>query len=466
MKDGVARSSRENRPPARPASHERIHRVQTDGRWFHWGSLRGYRWYLFIVLSIIYFLACLHRISPTVIARDLVRDFGTDATALGFMSSAYFYLYAAVQPPVGLLSDTWGPRTVTTLFTAIACLGAVIFGLAPDMTVATLGRAMIGIGVGGVFVPALKVFSKWFRAKEFAGMTGIFLATGNAGNLAASLPLTYLVIWMGWRMSFVAIGAVSLLMALVCWLILRDKPEDKGWPPIEAESDDQAKQDANGQPAMTAMSRLAIVFGKPNFWMVTGSYFFFGGPMLAFQGLWTVPYLMDVHDYTRVQAGALLMLMPIGFVVGSPLFGLLADRLPFERKTILVSALTVCLACWAVFLPTHGKPPAWLIGPLFLIIGVCGGGSLSLYMTMNKELFPGWLTGTAMGLMNPAAFLSTALFQPFSGYLMDTVGRIGEAYPLDAYYKVLVAVFISIALSLLSILPARRGEITGSVSRP
>ncbi len=432
--------------------------MKKDYCWLDWRTSHGYRWYIFLVLGIIYFLACLHRISPTVIARDLVRDFGADATTLGFMSSAYFYLYAAVQPPVGLLSDTWGPRTVTTIFTAIACLGAVTFGLAPSMTVATIGRALIGIGVGGVFVPALKMFSKWYRAKEFAGMTGIFLATGNAGNLAASLPLTYLVISMGWRMSFVAIGGVSLLMALACWTILRDRPEDKGWPPVVEEHNPSVAQSDDTPPGMTTRKRLGIVFGKPNFWMVTGSYFFFGGPTLAFQGLWTVPYLIDVHGYSRVQAGGLLMMLPVGFVIGSPLFGLLADRLPFGRKSILVTALAICLACWSVFLPTHGHPPSFLIAPLFLIIGLCGGGALSLYMTMNKELFPTWLTGTAMGMMNPAAFLSTALFQPFSGYLMDTVGRTGEAYHVDAYYKVLIAVFISLSLSLLSILPVRAAK--------
>ena len=60
-----------------------------------------YRWLMLGTMGVIYFLACLHRISPTVIARDLVNEFGADATALGLMASAYFYLYAAVQPPVG-----------------------------------------------------------------------------------------------------------------------------------------------------------------------------------------------------------------------------------------------------------------------------------------------------------------------------------------------------------------------------
>lgn len=413
----------------------------------------GYRWIIFGLLSIVYFLACLHRISPTVIARDLVLEFGADATALGLMSSAYFYLYAAVQPPVGLLSDTMGPRTVITLFTFVAGIGVLLFGFAPNMVVATVARGLIGIGVGGVFVPSLKIFSKWYRTREFAGTTGIFLATGNAGNLAASLPLTYLVVSLGWRTSFWVIGGVTLLLVAVCRMIIRDKPEDKGWAPIETEPD-PAVGDANHPGGrMNTWKRFGIVFKKPNFWMVTASYFFFGGPTLTFQGLWAVPYLMDVHGLNRVQAGGLLMLLPLGLIVGAPLFGFLADRLPFGRKSILMAAIGAALACWGVFLLTRGKPPAILVGPLFLVSGACSGGALSLYMTINKELFPPWLTGTAMGLMNPAAFLATALFQPFSGFLMDAVGRTGTTYPLQAYYNVFIAIFVSLALCLIAVVP-------------
>ena len=70
----------------------------------------GYRGLMFGVLGMLYFFVCLHRISPTVIARDLVLEFDAGTTALGLMVSVCFYLYAIAQPPVGLLSDLWGPR--------------------------------------------------------------------------------------------------------------------------------------------------------------------------------------------------------------------------------------------------------------------------------------------------------------------------------------------------------------------
>jgi sugar phosphate permease len=402
-----------------------------------------FRWWLLGILGLIYFLACLHRISPTIIARDLIKEFGADATSLGLMASAYFYLYAAIQPPVGFLSDTIGPRRVVTLFTLISCLGCLVFGLAPNMVIAGLGRALIGVGVGGIFVPGLKIFAHWYRPKEFAGVTGLFLALGNAGNLSASLPLTYLVLLLGWRLSFIGIAALSLLFVLLAWLILRDRPEDKGWPPITESPQELSVENAIHS---SAGDRLRLILQNSRFWLITLSYFFFGGPGLTFQGLWVVPYLTDVYGYTRLQAGGLLMILPLGFIAGAPLIGFLADRLNVGRKWVLVFSLMASLGCWLVFFMTGGKPHHFVLMPMFFVMGMFGGGALSLYMTMIKEIFPTSLTGTAMGLMNPAAFLAAALFQPFTGYLMDSVGRIGSAYPLKAYHLVFSSFLISMLI--------------------
>lgn len=409
-------------------------------------------------MGILYFFVCLHRITTTVIAPDLVLEFDADATALGLMSSSYFYLYSAVQPPVGLLSDTIGPRKLTTFFTFIAAAGAILFAVASNMTMATLGRALIGVGVGGVFIPALKAFSKWYREREFAGITGIFLALGNAGILFASFPLTFFVLLIGWRASFLAIGAVSFFLALICWLIVRDIPEDKGWQAVEAGENQRAISSEGLGDDISTKKRLGIVFRTPSFWFITLSIFFFGGPGLTFQGLWAVPYLMDVHEYSRLQAGGLLMVFPLGIVIGAPIFGFLADRVALSRKSILLFSLAIGLLCWPIFILAKGRIDSTYIIPIFLIIGMCGGGALSLYMTITKELFPPWLTGTAMGLMNSAGFFSTALFQPFTGFLMDVVGKSGSIYPREAYNLVFVVFFVSCLISFASILPLKIRE--------
>ena len=106
-----------------------------------------------------------------------------------------------------------------------------------------------------------------------------------------------------------------------------------------------------------------------------------------------------------------------------------------------------------ILFPCISKPEFVFLAPLFFVMGTCGGGSLSLFMTITKELFPQSITGTAVGLMNTAAFLSTAVFQPFSGFLMDTVGRSGSVYPLEAYDQILTFFFISMIMALICIIP-------------
>ena len=410
-----------------------------------------YRWLVFLVIAHIYFFVWLHRVSPTVIASDLVSAFGADATALGFMSSSYFYLYAFVQPPVGFLADTLGSRRVITLATFVACAGAVIFGTASNMVMATIGRALIGAGAGGVFVPALKIFSRWYKANEFASMTGTLLAVGGIGGLSASLPLAYLVAFLGWRLSFLAIGTVSFGLALLCWTVVREKPEDKGWKPIAVEDPPLRQNLAGPLPFPPLSKRLHMVLGKPEFWMVTLSLFFSGGSLMTFQGLWAIPYLMDVYHHSRVQAGGWLMMIPVGFIIGAPTFGFFTDRFALNPRGVLLFALGLGLSCWIVIVLTHSSPPIYLLSPLFLMLGACAGSSTALYMTIMKELFPVWLTGTAVGLLNTAAFLSTAVFQPLTGFLMDVVGKKGLAYPLEAYRLVFVTSLACMGVALLVI---------------
>ena len=410
-----------------------------------------YRWLIFGILGTIYFLACLHRVAPTVIARDLAQAFNADAVVLGLIASSYFYLYSAVQPPVGILTDTIGPRMVVTIFTIIAAAGGFIFGTASNAAMSMLGRALIGVGVGGVFVPSLKIFSGWFRASEFASLTGILLAISGLGGLSAALPLTYLVLFLGWRLSFVLLGAFSLFLALICWVVVRDRPEDKGWPPMEIEVD-QSQPVASELPEdMRTFKRLGLIFRSFNFWMITLALFFSGGVSLTFQGLWAVPYLIDAYGLSRAKAGGLLMLIPFGFAVGALVFGLLIDRLALNRKSVVICSMSLSISCWIILLFFGGRSSYLLVVPLFLALGLLGGGYLTVIMTITKELFPAWLTGTAVGLINPAAFLATALYQPLTGFLLDRVGPLDSgAYPLEAYQLVFIVFLISISIALIA----------------
>lgn len=242
-----------------------------------------HRWVVFGVISSVYFLVFFHRVSTSVIAPDLLATFNTNATALGFMSSMYFYLYALEQPLVGHLSDVLGPRKVVGFWSLVATLGCVLFGLAPTIGWATIGRGLIGFGVGGVYVPAMKSFAQWFREKEFATMTGLFLASGNLGAIVATTPLAWVSNVWGWRSSFLIIGGITLMLALATFVFVRD--HDTVIEPLSKEAPIPNSQ------SVTSWGSVLRVLSSLRFWVLAALFFGFFGTYFTFQGLWATPFI-------------------------------------------------------------------------------------------------------------------------------------------------------------------------------
>ena len=173
-----------------------------------------YRWLIFWILAVSYVLVYFHRLCPAVVAVDMMQDLRAGGPLLGLLGSAYFYPYAIMQLPAGLLSDSWGPRRAITLFFIVAFAGSFVLGMAPSVFVAIVGRTLVGLGVSMLFVPTMKVLAEWFRVREFATMTGILMAMGGIGSLTAATPLAVLSTWMGWRLSFVFVGGITLVLAI------------------------------------------------------------------------------------------------------------------------------------------------------------------------------------------------------------------------------------------------------------
>lgn len=415
-------------------------------------SFKTYRWYLLITIALLYFLVCLHRVAPTVIAQDLIASLKTDAFLLGVISSAYFYLYSAMQPLVGFFTDTAGSRRVIISFYSVAAAGSIVFGLATTPSMAVLGRALVGFGMAGIFIPALKLFSRWFAPRRFSGLTGLMLTVGGLGGIFASLPLTYLVEAAGWRMSFIILGLTSFLLTGLAFFIIHNTPEEKGWPSPEVPS-----------PAVnpTPNKGIMTVVKNVDFWLIFFSTFFAGGVSITFQGLWCVPYLVDVFKISRLQAGWLLMLLPLGFAIGGPLFGFLTEHFKINEKKVIVVSLFISVGLWALLLLYGGKANLITIIPIFFTMGLISGGILPLYFAITRGLFPSSLMGRATGAMNTAAFIGAAIYQPLSGLLLDLAawGRVN--HPAKNYW-ILIVFFIFSQLAALIFSSFIRGGNKGT----
>jgi sugar phosphate permease len=404
-----------------------------------------YRWLIFWVLAFSYILVYFHRLSPAVVAVDMMRDLQAGGALLGLLGSAYFYPYALMQLPAGLLSDSWGPRKTITLFFLIAFIGSLLLGLAPSLFWAVVGRALVGLGVSMLFVPTMKVLAEWFRVREFATMTGILMAMGGLGVLTAATPLALLSNWIGWRFSFVIVGIFTLVMALLVWLFVRDRPADLGWPST-------AEPVREGQSSIGLLAGMKQVLAYPRFWPIAIWFFFDCAVFFSFGGLWGGPYLMQVYRLTKAQAGQILSMIAIGMIVGSPLVSFLSNRVFRGRKPVLVlsSFIVLCLTALLAF-----RTDALSIPVLYLIslgLGIFSSAIVVVGFTTTKELFPVQIAGTSTGLVNLFPFAGGAVFQPFLGYLLERQGLVEGAFTLVGYKQAFLVLFLCGLIAFLATL--------------
>ncbi|MEY4593259.1 MAG: hypothetical protein RIR18_2154 [Pseudomonadota bacterium] len=350
-------------------------------------------------------LSFFQRFAPAGIAQDLVATFETSAASLGVLAATYFYVYTIMQVPTGIMVDTLGPRRVLVAGAIIGGIGSLIFGLAPTLNTALVGRLLIGLGVSVTFVSMLKIIAVWFEENRFASITGITVLLGNLGSVLAGAPLAAFASTMGWRGVFIAVGFISLALAAGCWFLVRDSAPS-----------------AN-PPQSTNRFNRTIVLG--NLWRITKNpathpaiLVNFGtcGAFFTFGGLWAMPYLMQVHGFSRNEAASHLSLLFLGFAVGSLIMGNLSDRLG-KRRPILVTACSLNALIWMVW--ASGVPlPAGTSYVLILLMGLCTSG-FTLSWACAKEVNPPMLSGMSTSVANMGGFLSAAIFQPLVGLVID-----------------------------------------------
>ena len=181
-------------------------------------------WLIWVIAAGFYAYGFFQRVAPSVIVDDLMLAFALDATLLGTLSAAYFYTYAALQVPLGVLIDRVGAKRILALGALAAAIGGILFALAGGLTAALAARALIGAGVAVAYIGTLKLVGAWFPLERFGLLAGLTLAAGTAGAVGAQVPLALVVEAFGWRPTLLAMGVFGLLLAALILMVVRDAP--------------------------------------------------------------------------------------------------------------------------------------------------------------------------------------------------------------------------------------------------
>ena len=286
---------------------------------------------------LIYFLAALFliyemaiQVSPSVMTKQLMRDFSIDAAALGWMASVYFYSYTLMQIPAGLLFDRFGPRTLLTAASFFCAFGILFFSLTKSIYPAAIGRFLMGIGSSFAFIGVLVVASRWFDKKYFPVFVGITQFLASIGAIAGEVPLAKAVQTFGWRDLMWTLMILGFVLGGIYILFLRDHPRH--------EFEDGSSSEHS------ILSHLYKVMKKGQSWFC-GIYAFTGwGPMIMFAALWGVPYLSTRFHLSAYHAAFGTMMMWLGGGISSPFIGYLSSKLKMRKPILCVgSAIRVYL---------------------------------------------------------------------------------------------------------------------------
>ncbi|ASQ45687.1 MFS transporter [Legionella clemsonensis] len=397
-------------------------------------------WVVWGLGCLFYFYECLLQVSPSVMSNELMRDFAVTSQTLGILSGIYFYSYAAMQLPGGVLMDYFGPQRLLTIATAICAISTIAFGLTNNFFMACIARLMIGFGSAFAAVGAMKLAANWFPAQRFALLTGMMVTIGMLGAIGGETPLALLVDNYGWRESMIIMGSVGLILAVLILIIVKDSPDKKNQPHTIEE-----------EPLLPSF--ITIIKNR-QLWLVAiyGGLMYMATPV--FCGLWGVPFLMFKMNLAKATAANYISLVFVGWAVASPLWGLFSNRIGRRKPPMYIGSIGALITS-LLFIYANIET-GWIMQFLLFSFGIFSAGFLPAF-AVAKELCSKRYVATGLSFMNMMNMIGIALAQPMIGFILDRMWQ-GEmidkvrVYPLEAYHVALALLPAGIFVSLL-ILP-------------
>lgn len=407
-----------------------------------------FKWVSMLVVALAFFFVQFHRNTPGVMRDELTVAFGMSATSFGLFSSMYFYPYMLAQLPVGMLLDTLGARRTIGICSAVAAVGAFIFGVSNTYPVACFGRILIGIGVAAPVISTQKFLLSWVGTQKSASYYGVFSFMGKLGGMVAQLPLAWLVSRFNWRTVFFLCAGVSVMIAFLCIIAVKDSPAEA----LHGKTKADTSVDADRKNSFISLLRaMGQVFLNRHIWLIMVVMFLHQGLYGLFSSTWAVPYLQDVFDLTTIQASSYTTCMLIGAMFFAVAAGIVSDRL-HSRKFVIAFVSAVLTVVWFLlaFCGDFLMRSHLIWGVMFLM--GAGGCSVQIMFAYSREMNDPKYIGISVSVINMVGMLGSAVFPGIFGAMLDSwAGQYsGSSLYRMAFIPCIVLSALSLVLTLAS----------------
>lgn len=376
--------------------------------WLMWAGAASFFFYQFIL-----------RVSPGVVAADLMQELSISACALGGLASFYYYGYTGMQILVGFILDRLGVRRPLTAAVLCCVAGSFIFSSATSVEILSLGRLLIGVGSAFGFLSCVKTSTQWFPPHRLSLVLGLSMTLGTLGGTSGGLPLAMLVDAWDWRGAIFLMGCIGVIIALIIFFFIKDTA-----PGLEKKALDQSVSDPEIEESISKNERelpglgkaLGIILTNPLTWVFGGYGSLMYIILSGFADLWGVPYVLDTYGVSRPIAAGLSSMIYVGIAIAGPTWALIIDRVESYKKIMRSGALgAFLLFSFMVYGP---EIPFSALYPLYILLGFFCGAQFFSFASVCL-INPSSMSGTASGVHNMMCMMSGVIFQPLIGYLLD-----------------------------------------------
>ena len=375
-----------------------------------------------------YYLSYVFRTINALIAGTLTRELSLTAADLGLLTSVYFLAMAAVQLPLGILLDKYGPHRVQSACLLFAAVGAGVFAAAEGLLGLMLGRALIGVGVATALMASLKAIVLWFPKDRIAFANGWVVMLGALGAVTATLPAEPLVNALGWRGLFALLAVATALTAAVMFLVVPELP-------------------ARGMPSPLARVRLRDIYRDTRFLRLAPLSTLCIGTAWSLQGLWAAPWLAHAEGLHRDAVVWHLLIMGVALSGGAVLLGWSADRLRRRGLGREAYFAVIAIAFIAAQMMLILRLPVPSFVPWSIIAAV--GAATVLSFAMLPEYFPKEMSARANAALNILHLSGAFVLQYLTGVIVSLWPAVAGHPPAEAYEA---AFGLSVILQLFALL--------------
>ncbi len=390
-----------------------------------------------------YLLAIFHRSSLAVAGLAAADRFDISAAQLSTFTMLQLLVYAAMQIPVGLLVDRYGPRSVILTGAVVLTLAQAGFALAESYGAALAARVFVGMGDAMTWICLLRLVASWFPGRRVPLVTALSGTVGQLGAIGAAAPMTWALGHLGWTQAYLIAAGVSVAAALAVAVLVHDTPEDR-------------VQRGPRLTFATVRASLRASWTHPGtrlgFWMHFVTQF----SATAMTLLWGFPFLVRGEHLSEGRASLLLTLVVVAVMYSGPTIGWFIGRHPWHRSTTVLCIVWSIVAVWTAVLAWPGDAPFWLLVVLTQVVGI-GAPASMIGFDLARTSNPADRLASANGIINQAGFSASLVLVVAIGLVLDwrTPGS-STAYDASAFRWAMCTQYPLWALGLLQVWRYRR----------